>query len=546
MKPWWAGGVAVLLAGVGVLVWQLNRTPVPAIRLAPANAEIFIACPDLAATLRRWPETTLAHIIGEPAIRRFIGHPWRALPKAYPLIWADLVKLRPTSVFFCSADVLHRAWLLGVRCSSDLKSWQHDAEILAGNNFGGHFYVVSPETASVGSFRAKNLPGTEVYGMRIGNWLLFAPAPELLKAALVQSSQAHAGLETSEVFAKCQRKVPADADVLTFLRGSMIDLFAVPGCGEDAGPREGLVATTRLEGKEIRDQVFTLSPCALPERPLSRKLLEVTDAEALFYLSTHLTPSLCRRWAHAAADRVAWAATLDQYFLALQDDGIGVTELDRLLGDVGVVVERNPGTGEIEPVVCVEANDPDRVWSWVSTIIKQRFAGHSQPAEIERVPTYVLRVGSQPLTVVLGLVDHELFFARSPAFFAETVRRLRVHQIGLERSERYRHVVSMVSPPTEVFGYLDSKPAFASVYGALRPMAILGSAFVPTLAHYVDPFALPEPDAISRHLTPIVFSRHRLPEGTIDESVGPITAYQALILAFGAGVAFGVVQDGPG
>ncbi|HEY0793678.1 MAG TPA: hypothetical protein VGD78_21635 [Chthoniobacterales bacterium] len=544
MKWWWAGGVAVFLAGSGVLVWQLNQTPVPAIRLAPAHAEIFIACPDLSATLRRWPETTLAQIMAEPGVSRFVGHPWRALPKAYPLIWADLIKLQPTSAFFCSADVLHRGWLLGIRCSKDLRSWQHEAEILADNNFGGHFYVVDPE-ASTGSLRAKDLPGTEVYGMRIGNWLLFAPEPEPLKAALGQSSQAHAGLETNEIFTKCQGKVPADADVLTFLRGPMMDLFAVPGSGE-TGPREGLMATTRLEGREIRDQVFTLHSGAPADRALDRKLLDAADPNALFYLGTHLTPSVCRRWVQAAAVRFPWATAADQYLQALQESGMRVDDLDRLLGDVGIVVARNSATGAIEPVVNIDVTDPGRFWSWTSVLINQKFAGRSQQVEIEQVPAYLLRVGSQPMTLLFGMVDRRLVLASSPSAFAETVRRLRVHQAGLQESERYRRITAMVSPPTEAFAYLDGKSTFECVYAALRPMAVLGSAFVPTLAHYVDPFTLPETDEVSRHLTPIVFSRHRLPEGTIDESVGPITAYQALILAFGAGVACGVVQDGQG
>jgi hypothetical protein len=76
-------------------------------------------------------------------------------------------------------------------------------------------------------------------------------------------------------------------------------------------------------------------------------------------------------------------------------------------------------------------------------------------------------------------------------------------------------------------------------------MAILGSALVPTLTQYVDPSSLPDTSEISHYLTPIVFSRRHLPEGTMDESVGPITAYQAAIVGFGAGLTFGLVQSGP-
>jgi hypothetical protein len=83
------------------------------------------------------------------------------------------------------------------------------------------------------------------------------------------------------------------------------------------------------------------------------------------------------------------------------------------------------------------------------------------------------------------------------------------------------------------------------VYPTLRPMAILGSALMPTLTNYVDPSSLPDTGEISHYLTPIVFSRRHLPEGTIDESIGPITAYQAAIVGFGAGLTLGLVQSTP-
>jgi hypothetical protein len=76
----------------------------------------------------------------------------------------------------------------------------------------------------------------------------------------------------------------------------------------------------------------------------------------------------------------------------------------------------------------------------------------------------------------------------------------------------------------------------------VRPILVFGAALVPTLSEYIDSNSLPETSEISRHLTPIILSRHRVPDGIIDESVGPVTAYQALAFVLGTGIALSVLQ----
>jgi hypothetical protein len=46
----------------------------------------------------------------------------------------------------------------------------------------------------------------------------------------------------------------------------------------------------------------------------------------------------------------------------------------------------------------------------------------------------------------------------------------------------------------------------------------------------------------SKHLGPIVLSRHRVAHCVIDESVGPITAYEALALVSGGALAMGLLE----
>jgi hypothetical protein len=43
-------------------------------------------------------------------------------------------------------------------------------------------------------------------------------------------------------------------------------------------------------------------------------------------------------------------------------------------------------------------------------------------------------------------------------------------------------------------------------------------------------------------LSPIVLSRHRVANGVVDESTGPVTAYDAVALLFGGAFAMGLLE----
>jgi hypothetical protein len=548
MKRFLVGSALVMSLVTGMVFWHLDQTVIPAVRLAPADAQLFIECPNLARTAERWPATAVSHILKEPSVQRFFGCPLKALPRGYQLIWTHLLKLQPTSAFFCTTDLLRREWLIGLRCASNLRGWQADARTLAADSFGGEFSELYPDTVISKVPRPKDPGITTVYGIRCGSWLLFSPDPAAAKAAFERRTQARAGLETCETFQRCQRRVQASPDVVTFAQGPAAEMIerVLPGCDPEAKTQRALIATTSLDGTQVRDQVFTLGACGgHGTPPLSRKALEATSVGTLFYASTHMVPSAWRNLVHAAAEHSALAATFDDYFDGLAKAGIDICELDPLLSDLEIVLERDPVTDIFQPIFSVALRDIPRVRACMEKVVKSRLTSCASTAVIEQVPVFLLQTGTKdrPVTLALGIIDQQLVLAGSPACFAETVRRLRVHQVGLSRSERYQMAVNSVALASDAFAYLDTKPAFEKVYPTLRPMAILGSALVPTLTDYVDPSSLPDTSEISHYLTPIVFSRRHLPEGTIDESVGPITAYQAAIVGFGAGMTLGLVES---
>ena len=98
---------------------------------------------------------------------------------------------------------------------------------------------------------------------------------------------------------------------------------------------------------------------------------------------------------------------------------------------------------------------------------------------------------------------------------------LQSHNAGLENNAQFKAMSKLVNEPDDLFVYFDAKTGFESLYDASRTMLVFGVALIPLLNKYIDAMAFPETSEISKHLSPIVLSRHRVPRGVLDESVGP-------------------------
>jgi hypothetical protein len=145
------------------------------------------------------------------------------------------------------------------------------------------------------------------------------------------------------------------------------------------------------------------------------------------------------------------------------------------------------------------------------------------------------------ISIVFGLVGRQLLVAWSRSEFAELLRRLQSHNAGLDSTAQFKAIAKLVDDPADLFVYLDAKSGFESLYDASRPMLVFGVAMIPALNQYIDAMTFPETGEVSKHLSPIVLSRHRVAHGVVDESVGPITAYEALALVSGCAVAMGLL-----
>jgi hypothetical protein len=158
---------------------------------------------------------------------------------------------------------------------------------------------------------------------------------------------------------------------------------------------------------------------------------------------------------------------------------------------------------------------------------------------VAAVPAYLIQV-NEKASIVFALTERRLLISTSQSNFAELVHRLQSHAPGLEADNQFKAIAKLVDEPNELFAYLDAKAGFEKFYEVSRPMMVFGIALMPNLNRYLDAMALPDGDDISKHLSPIVLSRHRVANGVIDESVGPVTAYEAVAMLLGGAWAMGL------
>ncbi len=542
MKRILLGGLLVFLiaAAAAVFFWQSRQIPVPGTRLAPSDAAIFFEIPDIEASRKRWDGSALAQLLREPSVEGFLARPLNRVLRDYRSTRQALERLRPNSLFFCDTGTNEKSWMLGLQCFSDLKEWRRNVEAAIENTYGCRLRELPVAEKGVGP--AVSSP--TVYADRIGNWLLFSRDPAMLRAAVRRFYQTWAGLEESSLFQQCSARLPAKKDFLTFFRGAALSPDLLPWkIPSDIENMRAVMGATTIEGARLRDTVFTLEKNPVIRSPLKSNTYSEAGPDALFLGAFQLDLLHLRDLAAGLSDRFAIAESAKGYFGEIKAAGVDLSELSSLVPEVEFVLDRDRNKDNLSLLFTAVVRDPSKFASIMERLLAAEFPGQYSRREIGGISAYVLRV-NESTSFVFGLFAERLYVARNEQDLTEALRRARGQTTLLSSNQGFQAIRKLVSPATDVFIYVNSKDLFDRVYPIVRPMLMFSSALVPHLNEYVDENALPEPAEVSRHLSPIIFSRHRVSNGVLDESVGPITGYQASIVALSVSYALGLFNPG--
>jgi hypothetical protein len=92
-------------------------------------------------------------------------------------------------------------------------------------------------------------------------------------------------------------------------------------------------------------------------------------------------------------------------------------------------------------------------------------------------------------------------------------------------SQTYKAAAALPAP-TNFFAYVDLALLYSRLDATLRPLLMMGAAFMPGVNDHVDLGRVPPVETVTKHLSPIVSSQRYERDGYVTESIGPITLNQ--------------------
>jgi hypothetical protein len=544
MKRLFAGGFLFLLIAIGAFVlWKRDAESLLPAQIAPAGCLLYVELPKIDRVAKRWPDTAISQMLEEPSVQRFLKKPISKIPANWQAAGRAFAGLRCGGLFFGMTEPRMDRWICGFQAATDASTSQREIADLSKALFGVGSKQLRLDELEQASETAPAL--AEPVCTQIGSWTVLSRSIELLKEAVRNSQARSAGLQSQELFRTCRTNVPPDYDALTFVQGEP-SFDSVTGfnwrCPEPNRSQNShaVLAVTTIEGARLRDTVFTLTGSPSSAGPLDRQGLSMTSESTVGYLASRVGLSEIWKWCSRFAQESALAEVIRDYMGEAQSFGIEPEDLDKLVSGVEIIVDRDSASDSLSAAFSLQVIDPGKFKHLMDQVVAEKFPDNCTKTEIAAIPAYSMHV-TKSASIVFGLADRHLLVSGSESKFSDLVNRLRTNAAGLETDEQFKSVSNLVKDPDDLFLYFDAKPFFERVYDASRPMLELGLGIMPVVSRYVDGMALPETSDISRHLSAIVLSRHRVTQGVVDESVGPITAYDAAALISGSALAMGLL-----
>src|SRR5262249_3955700 len=133
------------------------------------------------------------------------------------------------------------------------------------------------------------------------------------------------------------------------------------------------------------------------------------------------------------------------------------------------------------------------------------------------------------ITPTIALSKGILLAGLNPVSVEEAMQRSATNPAKLADSKTYKAAEQLLPTPTNFFAYIDTALLYSRLDASLRPMLLMATAFIPSVASSIDPTKLPSPEIITKYLSPIVSSQRYDHDGYVAESIGPITLDQSVI-----------------
>jgi len=566
--------LAVIMAALvtATTLWVIGRIQL-ANRLAtvpellPETTLALIEVPDFQRARTQWQRSDLCQIWHEPTVQTWLQKPLAQLPRvgaAPRQMLEDFLRLGPTHGFVALTSIENNEpkILSGFhfkRSPEEARTFieQRKADWLSKSDGAKRETTVYEqhriETVSISHFVFATVCDD--------HWFFAANDLTALKALLDRAD--HRGekkppLQANATFTEASRYLPNDYVTFGYLdpRPFVEKLIPIVAMTGQALPMDQLnrlkavrTVTTSLgfDHGKMHETDFVAMPLMGADKELERRLLGVADTNTFFYSVARISwPE--NMFSPTATGAVGLPAALQQVTATLKARGISESDLREAFGDELEVIGSWSMDARLPTLqVTLPVKDPGRARKLAEALTSVEIAGMPWTrSEQNGVTFYSAQIagGLLPIQIALAVSDKMVLAGSDAAAIGTTLTRISSPAGELEKSAVFRDASKQVPAGESAFNYVDARLLFERVDATVRPLLSIGAAFSPALGKNVDPAKLPPPEAITKHLSPIVMSQRYEKEGYVTESLGPVTFRAATIALAGmVAAAFVDLQD---
>jgi hypothetical protein len=545
-------GLLILLAAVaaGGVVYTVRHVQTTShsnvTALLPRTTAAFVHLPDFNRSRDDWRQTDIYKLYQEPAVQDFLNRPLSKLPQRDRVAEtaSDFERLEPKDAFVAVTSIEdNNPHFAG---GFHFHGSEADAEKVVAKWRGqivrdaSAHETVDYEQHKIDIVGAAPNQIATVYD---GQWFFVSNDLAELKAVLDRADQratdSRTTLSAEENFRAATAHMPANYALLFYVQAHAVseklnalrNVIGGPGNQNDIISQiHSICGATGFDSGKMRDMLFVGIP-QLRQQKLTRSSLELGTSETFLYLATLINPDRLSRisqpglptgnWLQKVFDAAARAGVTVDDWKAAFDLEIGSLadwrQDSRWPSIIATMRVKDSVRANKLAEALTHAIDEDANWSKTEKDGVVYFAMQTPAALLAITPTIAL---SNQLMVV-GL---------DSASVETTIKRSAKSSIGLASSSSYKSATRAVQAPTDAFIYLDTALLYSRLDAAVRPMLLMGAAFMPAISDYVDVGKIPPPEIVAKHLSPIVSSQRYEGDGYLTESVGPVTLGEAAIV----------------
>ncbi len=568
-RLFWIVLIALITAAAiwyGLRVAEKNATRTVT-SLLPGETLLVVHLPDFNHTRGQWHQTDIHQIRQEPAVRDFLQKPLSRIPKSQTASedLAEFEKLEPKDIFLAVTS-----WTDGLKLAAGFrfKGRVDDAEKLVAK-WRTKLLAKSPETKSetvayeqhqIQTFTSMGQMLATVYDK---DWFLAANDLTELKAILDRVDDRSKGhgttLADDATFSAAFKHMPPSYAALVYGRfdryfEKMMPILSASGANLSAGPTpiyrqlHAFCGTLGFEGGKIHDVLFIGMP-QLVTGSITRDSLVLGTKDTFFYLDTFLNLPNQMTWPMSGPLGSGLPGALQKFVGAAANSGISMEEWNSAFGpELGMLGDWPAGAQWPALLATVPIKDQakaDQIFSKMTTSPD----GTAAVQDKDGVRYFTMRSAGGPFSIAptVALSKKMLIAGTSESEVEDGVKRSANAKSELADSGNFRDAEKLVPPAKNALFYIDSALLYSRLDAALRPILLMGAAFIPSISENVDLTKFPPAETITKHLSPIVMSQNYQTDGYVTESVGPVTIYQAAgSVALVAGVAMWYQQQSSG